>query len=411
MMKYNFDLEIPRQGSSSVKWEFTYENNRLRHLGKDSAEDGKRPLLNLWVADMDFACPAPVVEALKSRVDKGVYGYSAATPAFYDSVVRWMKRRHGWAIDPDWIRITPGIVSGLNLLVRAFADKNSKVLLQPPVYPPFYKAIENNAGGWVANPLIFENGRYRMDFDHLERVTADPQVTMALLCSPHNPVGRVWTAEELTQFGEICHKNGVLVVADEIHGDLVFEGQTFEPFGKLDGDFVARSIICAAPSKTFNLAGLKTSNIIIPDEALRSSFEITLEQNALYGLNPFGTAAVVAAYRHGDEWLEAVKQYLAENLRYLDDFIRDQMPQIKVICPEGTYLVWLDCRQLGVHSTELDRFMREQVRVLLDDGSIFGPEGEGFQRLNIACPRSILADALQRMKQAVDAMRDAAAPV
>ncbi len=404
MMKYNFDLEIPRQGTSSVKWELDPEGQRRSPQDPAEGDPVEKPLLPMWLADMDFACPAPVIEALATRVQNGVYGYTTPGAEFYASVVDWMARRHSWTIEPDWILITPGVVPALNLLVRTFASRGDKVILQPPVYHPFFTAIENNADGWVANPLIYEKGRYRMDFDQLERVAADQHVKMALLCSPHNPVGRVWTADELIRFGEICIGNGVLIVADEIHGDLILQGNRFTAIGTLDREFARQAIICTAPSKTFNMAGLKTSCIIIQDTALRDQFEKTLLGIGMYGANTFGVVALQAAYEHGEEWLEQVLEYLAGNLRLLDDFLRTQLPQIRLVQPEGTYLVWLDCRALGLDDDELRRLIKEEARLLLNDGTMFGIEGSGFQRINIACPRSILQEALQRLKTAVDVM-------
>jgi cystathionine beta-lyase len=359
----------------------------------------------MWVADMDFACPEPVVQALVARAQHGIYGYTAPTDSYYNAVKSWMKRRQGWEIKPEWICITPGVVPALNMLIRTFVAPGEKVLIQPPVYHPFFHAIENNQAELAANALVYKNGRYHMDFTDLEKKTQDPAVKMAILCSPHNPVGRVWTRDELLRFGEICLKNDVLIVSDEIHADLIFRGTVFTPFASLGEDLFQKAIVCTAPSKTFNLAGLKTSNIVIPDEGLRTEFKKTLQSNGLGGINAFGLVATVAAYNHGEEWLDQVLAYIEDNLHFLEDCVTQHIPRITVVRPEGTYLVWLDCRKLGLGKWELKDLMLREARVYLDDGFIFGPEGEGFQRMNIACPRSILVEALERIRNAINQLR------
>jgi cysteine-S-conjugate beta-lyase len=400
-MKYDFDTEINRAGTFSAKWEFIQEGEDplgWQHTDRCFGEDRTLPM---WVADMDFVCPRPVVEALVARAAHGIYGYTTATGSYYAAVVNWIRRRHGWEIAPEWICTTPGVVPALNMLVGAFVRPGEKVLIQPPVYYPFYSAVENNGAELVTNPLLYEDGRYRMDYAGLEAVTRDPQVVMAILCSPHNPVGRVWTREELVRFGEICFANDVLVVSDEIHGDLMLNGRPFIPFASIGGDFAQRSIVCTAPSKTFNLAGLHASNIVIPDTDLRCRFAATLRKNGLFGVSAFGVVAAQAAYDQGEEWLDQVLEYIAGNLAVLEEFVARHIPEITVIPPEGTYLVWLDCRRLGLEKWALKRLMLQEARVYLDEGFIFGPEGEGFERINIACPRSVLMEALQRIDAAI----------
>ena len=400
-MEYNFEREIPRQGTNSVKWEFEPggEDEPLvvpstRFLGEDRA-------LPMWVADMDFRCPEPVVEALTARAGHGIYGYSAPTSAFYESVAGWMARRHAWEISPEWICVTPGVVPALNILVRTFVSPGEKVLIQPPVYHPFKMAIENNQAKVAVNPLRDADGEYRMDFADLEAKLDDPAVRMAILCSPHNPVGRVWTRDELAEFGRICTRNDVLVVSDEIHGDVVYPGRLFTPYAALGPDFARRSVICTSPSKSFNLAGLHTSAIIIPDGDLRSRFEKTLSSSGLFGANCFGIIAYQTAYNEGEEWLEGALRYIEANLAYLEGYLISHIPQIRMVRPQGTYLVWLDCRSLGLTSNELNHWMQEEAEVYLEDGAIFGPQGEGFQRMNIACPRALLEDALDRIRSAI----------
>jgi cystathionine beta-lyase len=400
-MEHSFDTEIAREGTNSLKWEFVQDEHSLLQFDQTGRFFGKDRILPLWVADMDFRCPEPVVEALSARAEHGIYGYSAPTKAFYDSVVGWMKRRHQWAIEPDWICITPGVVPALNMLVQTYVSQGDKVLIQSPVYYPFYMAVEKNQAEVVTNPLLYESGTYRMDLADLERKARDPRVKMVILCSPHNPVGRVWTKEELMEFGQICAENDVLVVSDEIHGDLVYDDYSFVPFASLDQEFAQRSIICTAPSKTFNMAGLLTSCIIIPDENLRSRFEETLLSNGLIVHGCFGLTALQVAYDQGEKWLDQVRAYIESNLEYLEDYIEIHIPQIRVVRPEGTYLVWLDCRGLGLESDNLSQLIMEKAKVYLDNGNIFGPEGEGFQRINLACPRSLLSEALDRINYAI----------
>jgi cystathionine beta-lyase len=400
-MQYDFSQEIPRTGTNAIKWSVMQdEANPLRWKPTDEFF-GENRILPLWVADMDFACPKPVVEALVARAHHGIYGYTDRTSSYNDAVVNWMRKRHGWEIAPQWICTTPGVVPALNMLVRTFIAPGERVLIQPPVYYPFFSAIKNNGGVIAASNLIYENGSYRMDFTGLEDIAEDPQVKMAILCSPHNPVGRVWTTDELTRFGEICRRNNVLIVSDEIHGDLIYPGHKFIPFASLGQDFAQNAVICTAPSKTFNMAGLQTSNIIIASDTLRGKFERTLQSNGLFGIGTFGVVAVEAAYNHGEEWLEQVLKYLEGNLRYLQEYVSKHIPQINVVEPEGSYLVWLDCRQLGLDKNGLKQLMLNEARVYLEDGFVFGSEEEGFERINIACPRSILMEALERIRNAI----------
>lgn len=400
-MKNSFDEEYDRKGTNSVKWEFIQGEEDLIRWEYTDRCFGPDRVLPMWVADMDFRCPEPVVEALIKRAEHGIYGYSAPTSDFYHSVVNWMERRHSWMIDSSWISLTPGVVPALNMLVSTFVTQGEKVLIQPPVYYPFYGAVENNYSQLVTNPLVLEDGGYRMDFADLDSKCRDPGVKMAILCSPHNPVGRVWTRDELVKFGQICIENDVLIVSDEIHGDLIYHDQLFTPFATISEEFSQNSIICTAPSKTFNLAGLQTSCIIIPNQDLRKRFEETLQRNGLFGINTFGAIAIQAAYDQGEDWLRQVLGYIEGNLEYLKAYVTENIPQIDVIQPEGTYLVWLDCRKLQLERMDLKRLMLEQAKVYLDDGFIFGPEGDGFERINIACPRKILVEALDRIYQAI----------
>ena len=404
-MKYDFDREINRRGTNSVKWEFIHEGDELIYREEaDDSSAGDR-LLPMWVADMDFPCPEPVVDALVARAQHRIFGYTSPTDSYYRAIVDWMKRRHGWVIAPEWICTTPGVVPALNLIVKTLIVPGEKVLIQTPVYYPFNKAVENNDGVLVTNSLRFENGHYTMDFADLEKKIRDPKLKMAILCSPHNPVGRVWTRAELHRFGELCIKNDVQVISDEIHGDLILDDHVFTPFACLGDVFAQNSITCTAPSKTFNLAGLKTSNIIIPNGQLRARFNKTLAKSGLKGVNSFGVVALEAAYNHGEAWLEQALDYITGNLRYLEQYIAEHLPQITVIPLEGTYLAWLDCRRLELDKKELERVMLKEARVYFDEGYIFGSEGDGFERINIACPRSILVEALERIRNAVERLQ------
>jgi cystathionine beta-lyase len=400
-MGFNFDEEIDRIGTQCTKWEFIMKGDQLVYRNQTHPNQAGDRLLPLWVADMDFRCPPAVVEAITDRARHGVYGYSYPCDSYYEAVIGWMDRRHGWTIDRDWIVHTPGVVPALHMLVQTFVEPGEKVIVQRPVYYPFFDAIESNQAQIVSNSLVYSDGDYAMDFEDLARKAADPAVKMAILCSPHNPVGRVWTREELIRFGEICLENDVLVVSDEVHNDLIYRDQTFTTFAKISADFARRSIVCTAASKSFNLAGLRFSNIVISNPALRERFASTVRRSGLYGAGPFGIVAVEAAYNFGEAWLDAAMDYIEANCQFMIDFLAEHLPQLRVIRPQGTYLVWVDWRALGLAPAKRKSLLMEQARVYLDEGELFGPEGEGFERFNIACPRSILEEALNRIKDAV----------
>ncbi len=400
-MSPDFNKKIERWNTGSVKWEYVLEMDEPLQKSPTQAFSGRDPILPMWVADMDFASPDSVVEAIKQRAEHGIFGYTRPQASDLEAIVSWMKMRHAWHIQPEWIVTTPGVVPALHMLVRALTRPGDKVLIQRPVYYPFFSAIKENKCQIVTNSLVFSGNRYGMDFGDLEAIAADPQVKLAIFCNPHNPVGRVWTRSEILQFGEICMRNQVQVISDEIHADLIYPGIKFHPYASLNQNFLENSITCTAPSKTFNLAGLQTSNIIIPDLKLRRSFKKVITANGLFGVNPLGMAACRAAYEKGTEWLENLIAYLQENLDTLMNFFVKEIPEIRVIPPEGTYLVWLDCRSLGLENQQLNDLFLKQARVYLDDGALFGPEGDGFQRINIACPRSLLMEALERIAAAV----------
>jgi len=393
-MKYNFDEVIDRTNYHSVKWD------ELKTKFGDIPKD----VLPMWIADMEFRSPQPVIEAIKKANEHGIYGYTSRPDSYYQAIIDWMERRHNWKVKKDWLAFSPGVVPALSFIIRAFCQPGDKVVVQPPVYYPFFRVIENNGCHVVNNPLKLSNKKYFIDWEDLERKVDDPRAKLLILCSPHNPVGRVWQKEELIILGEICLKHHIIVVSDEIHADILFKGYRHIPFASISPAFAHNSITCTAPSKTFNLAGLQTSTIIIPNKKYYKIYNNILDSLALDENNVFGLVALEAAYRDGEEWLEQLLSYLNENLEFLMKYFKERIPKIKVIKPEGTYLVWLDCRQLGLSDKDLNNFMIKKARVALDDGYWFGAEGKGFMRINIACPRSFLEEGLKRIERAVKSL-------
>ncbi|MFX1375163.1 MAG: MalY/PatB family protein [Promethearchaeota archaeon] len=386
---WSFDEVIDRSETQSAKWE-TYD----------------KEILPLWVADMDFRSPEPIINAIIDRVSHGIFGYSYFHSAYYDAVLSWFKRHYNWKLNRSWLSFTPGVIPAINVSLQAFTNPGDKIILQNPVYHPFFGAIKNNGRQILFNPLKPSEGHYKMDYDDLQKKIKDPRAKMLILCSPHNPIGRVWTKEELIQLGKICIENEVIVLSDEIHCDLIYPGYRHTNFASISEDFAQNSITCTSLSKTFNLAGLQLSNIVIPNQKLRNRFRNTIESLFIpeefgYLPNTLSLVAFTAAYRECDEWLNSLMLYLKENLEFLEAFLKENIPQIKFISPEGTYLVWLNFNMLGIAHDKLEKFLHEKAKVALDDGTKFGKGGEGFQRMNIACPRSILREALQRIHQAV----------
>ncbi len=393
-MRYDFDKVPDRRGTCSIKWsdEIMDEIN------------GKKGLLPFWVADMDFPCPQPVIDAVIEEARCGVYGYSCMTEGYKRAFLEWNLRRHGWQVEEGWLVFSPGVVIALNAAVQEFTSPGDKVIVQSPVYHPFFHSIENNGRHVLENKLIEgADGDYSMDFEDLEQKASDPDAKVIFLCSPHNPVGRVWREDELTRFGEICVKHGLIIVADEIHSDLIYSGHKHVPFAKLSGDFAACSITCTAPSKTFNLAGLQVSNIIVQDPELRSRLERRLESNGISEPNFFGVAAAGAAYAQGEEWLGQVLSYLEGNADFIGDFLKARLPQIHYRKPEGTYLAWLDFRALNLDKDGLKELLADRAGLALNQGFIFGSSGDGFARLNFACPRALLKEGLERIEMAIKA--------
>ena len=390
-MKYNFDEVIDRKNTDSMKWSASYLE---RHFGSADC-------VPLWVADMDFRTAQPVIDDVTERAGHGIYGYALAGDEFYEAVIKWQKRRNGWEVKKEWIVFSPGVVPALWHIVRTFCSPGEKVILQSPVYYPFYKVIEDNGCQVINNRLINNGGRYEMNFEELERQAEDSSVKMMILCSPHNPVGRVWTKEELRRVSEICFANDVLLVSDEIHSDLVFRPNVHTPAASLSEELMMNTITCMAPSKTFNLAGVQVSDVIVPDRRLRRRLAGSLKSAGVMP-NVFGLAAQTAAYNEGEEWLEQLLEYLAGNLDFMENFITSELPEVKFRRPEGTYLAWLDFSGYGFTTEELQNRMKNKAGVALDDGYIFGDGGEPCQRINFACPRSVLIKAMERLRKGVE---------
>lgn len=401
-MTIDFDQTVDHYGVNSIKWEFMVDDHGLKHWNLTDPDLGDQSVLPMWIADMDFLAAPPIVEAVTRRAQRGVYGYASKTDSYLSAVCSWMARRKAWAVEPDWILMMPGVVTALHVIVRHFTAPGDKVLIQRPVYHPFTFSIENNQREISSSALLLTGDRYEMDFDDLAEKAADPAVKLAILCSPHNPVGRVWSREELSRYAEICTENGVRVIADELHSDLIMPGRQFVSYGTLDERFLKDVFVCTAPSKTFSLAGLQTSNIIVPDAELRDELRIELRALGLWGTNPFGLVGTEAAYNHGEPWLAQVIDYIWSNLEYLDNYLKSHLQSMKLIPIEGTYLAWIDCRDLGLDGEALNSLMMDDARVYVDGGHIFGPEGEGFARMNVACRRQTLEQALARIECAVN---------
>ena len=387
-MQYDFDTPIDRTHTWSIKHDFKKENGK--------ADD----ILPLWVADMDFRSPDSVVEALKKAVDHGIFGYSRADESYFDAVAAWYQKRHHLTLQPEWMTCTPGIVFALSIAVRAFSQEGDAVLIQPPVYHPFSRAILRNKRTLVENPLVLKDGHYEMDLEELEQKVLDEHVKLMILCNPHNPVGRVWTREELTALADICLRHHVYVISDEIHGDFVWQGHEQTPYASISEEACLHSMMCTAPSKTFNLAGMATSNLFIPDPEMRRKFRSELLDVGQENMNRLGLFACRAAYEGGGEWLDQLIGYLAGNLALVRDFCKNRVPQIQLVEPEGTYLAWLDCRELGMTDDELMAFFSNEAKVWLDPGTHSGEKGSGFMRFNLGSSRSVIAQALDQIEAA-----------
>lgn len=379
----DFDEMICRRGTNSVKW--------------DEAESDD--VLPMWVADMDFRTAPVVREAVERRARHGIFGYVHVPDSYYDAVIRWFGRRHGWRMERDWIIYTSGVVPAISAVIKAVTTPGDKVLVQTPVYNCFFSSIRNNGCVMAENRLIYADDTYTIDFDDFERKAADPAVKAFLLCNPHNPAGRVWTAGELRRMGDICLRHGVFVIADEIHCELVMPGYRYTPFASLSDDFLKHSATCTSPSKAFNIAGLQIANITVADPGMRQRVDRAININEVCDVNPFGVEALIAAYSdEGEAWLKELITYLYANYIYLKDFFKANMPQLNVVKLEGTYLVWVDCSALGKTSEEITAVLLEKQKLWLNGGGMYGETERPFVRINIACPRKRLEEGLNKMK-------------
>lgn len=388
-MKYNFDEIISRGNTFSVKYD-----------GK-KAYFGSADLIPMWVADMDFKTPPFITEAVKKRADQPIYGYSFRPDSYYNSLIEWFERKHGWEIKKEWILFTPGIVPALNMLVQTFTMPGNKVLVQPPVYHPFFSAIENNHRQLVNNPLTFKDGEYLIDFNDLAAKLSSG-TKLVLFSNPHNPVGRAWNKEELKKLADLCVQNDVIVISDEIHCDLVLPGNKHISLTSVSEEIKDQVVTCISPSKTFNLAGMSTSSLVIQNDRLREKFELTIEQLHLDLGNLFGTVASIAAYTHGDTWLKQLLDYINGNVDFVEDFLKKRIPEVEMVRPEATYLIWMDFSGLRMDPEDLKFFLINKAKVGFNDGRTFGEGGEGFQRMNVACPRKIVEEALIRIEKAIN---------
>lgn len=388
-MSFDFDTVIDRHNTDCIKFDFAEEHG----VPADA--------LPMWVADMDFRAPDGVLDAARACVEHGIFGYTGVKPDYYEAVRGWFERRFGWRTKPEWLVRTPGVVFALAMAVRALSEPGAGVLIQPPVYYPFFKTVRDNGRRVIENPLIYGDGRYVMDYDGMERAIVENGVKLFILCSPHNPAGRVWTREELRRAGDICLRHGVTVVSDEIHCDFTWPDHPHTPLVMAVPELMEQAVVCTAPSKAFNLAGLQVSNLFIPGADVRKKVKAEIEATGWSGLNNVGQAACKAAYRTGDPWLDALKDYLKGNVAFMRDYLAENLPELKLIEPEGTYLAWVDCSALGLTPAQLHDLVANKAKLWLDDGGIFGKQGEQFQRFVLACPRATLKEGLERLRKAI----------
>lgn len=384
-MKYSFDTPVNRRDTNSYKWDST-------------DKDGVLPL---WVADMDFKTAPVIVEALQRRVSHGIFGYTKVPESYYDAVIRWFGRRHEWHIQRAWMMYTSGVVPALSATIKALTQPGDGVLVMTPVYNCFFSSIRNNGCRIECAPLVYGERTYRIDWQHLEEMAAQEHIKVLLLCNPHNPAGRVWTREELQRIGDICLKHGLWVIADEIHCELVMPGYKYTPFASVDERLLPYTVTCVSPSKAFNLAGLQIATIVCANEEVRNKIDRAINDNEVCDVNPFGVIATQAAYNEGEEWLQELIVYLHENYRFMQEYCEEHLPEFPVATLEGTYLAWMDCRALNIPSEALEERLLEESRLWLNAGTMYGAEGEGFMRWNLACTRSTLTEALERFRKFV----------
>ena len=383
-MKYDFDEIIPRRGTNSVKWDV-------------AKEDGVIPM---WVADMDFQAAPCIRQAMKERMDHGVFGYTLVPNSYYESIISWFDRRHQWKIDRNWILYTSGVVPAISAIIKALTEPGDKVLVQTPVYNCFFSSIRNNGCTTAENALVRKGNSYEIDFDDFERQAADEKTKVFLLCNPHNPAGRVWTPDELSRMNDICLRHGVKVIADEIHCELVMPGYKFTPFAAVSKACQDNCITTNSPTKSFNIAGLQIANIITNNDTIKRKIDRAININEVCDVNPFGVIALQAAYNEGESWIDQLNLYLWENYKVLKDFFQEHLPKLQVLKLEGTYLVWVDISATGLKADELTNELLQQGKVMVNSGTLYGKAtGANYLRLNIAMPRSLMLEALQRIAQ------------
>jgi cystathionine beta-lyase len=387
-MTYNFDEAPVRENSNCLKWD------------KREEVFGRADVIPMWIADMDFSTPPFIIEALRERLNHEILGDSYRPDAYFNSFIRWASEMYEWEIRREWIEFSPGVVPALNMCTLAYTSPGDEIIIQPPVYPPFYGAVNDHGRKLVFNPLLETDKGWIMDFEGLRRAITSPS-RMLILSNPHNPVGRAWTREELNQLAEICHEKGIIILSDEIHSDLTLPGVKHVPLASISEKAASITVTCMAPSKTFNLAGLSTSSVIISDPELMEKYRHTLVGLHMHLGNIFGNIASEAAYTHGRAWLAELMHYVEGNVDLVMNFCHDRLPQIRPVRPEATYMIWLDCRAMGLNSTELNRFFVEQAGVGMNEGFRFGPGGEGFMRMNLACPRATVKKALEQIETAI----------
>jgi len=389
---WNFDKPTGREGTDCIKY--------------DRREEifGAKDVIPMWVADMDFNTPDFIVESLQKRLDHPIYGYSFRPPEYFQSMIRWIKSRHNWSVEKEWISFCPGIVPALNFCTLAFTQTGDNIIVQPPVYFPFFSAAESHGRNLIYNRLTESEGKWEMDFDSLTRVI-DSKTKMIIISNPHNPIGRVWTPDELNHLANICLKHNIVIISDEIHCDLVLPGFTHTPMASLSKEIAENTVTLIAPSKTFNIAGLSTSSVIIQNPVLRKSFNRIVENLHIGSGNIFGNMASIAAYSYGHEWLDALLDYIDNNVEFVKDYCSKMIPEIIPVQPEATYMIWLDCRKLGMSGKDLLNFFVTKAGVGMNEGSTFGPGGEGFMRMNLGATHQTVMRAMEQIEKAVASIR------
>jgi len=391
-MGWNFDEPAKREGTNCIKYDLREETF------------GIKDVIPMWVADMDFNTPEFIVKALQNRLNHEIYGYTFRPPEYFSSLIDWLKNRHNWEVEKEWISFCPGIVPALNFCTLAFTQPGDSIIVQPPVYFPFFSATESHGRNLVYNRLKEVEGKWVMDYDSLVD-SIDGKTKMIIISNPHNPVGRVWTREELNNLADICLKNNIIILSDEIHCDLVLPGFIHTPVASLSEKIAEITITCIAPSKTFNLAGLSTSSVIISNPVLRKSYTRVVDNLHVGGGNIFGTVASIAAYSHGHQWLDALLDYIDHNIDFVEDYCGKMIPEILPVQPEATYMIWLDCRKFGMTGKELQNFFVKRAGIGMNEGSTFGPGGEGFMRMNVATTHETVTKAMEKIERAVAGLR------